>query len=90
LEWPIVFIPWAVEGMFPSSRSLAEDTVGGDAEERRLFYVAVTRAKDDLVVFAPQMRFMRDGGAFRCTPSRFVTEIPRHLLPSVVPRHSRY
>lgn len=83
LEWPIVFIPWAVEGLFPSSRSLAEDTVGGDAEERRLFYVAVTRAKDDLVVFTPQMRFMRDGGCFPCSPSRFVNEIPRHLLPSV-------
>jgi len=43
-----------------------------------------------LVVFTPQMRFMRDGGSFRCTPSRFVTEIPRHLLPPVGGRYARY
>lgn len=77
LEWPVVFVIWASEGMFPSGRSLgdAED----DAEERRLFYVAVTRAKDELVLCAPEMRRTRDGGVFFCRPSRFIKELPRGL-----------
>ncbi len=80
LEWPVVFIPWAVEGMFPSSRSLADDGGDGEAEERRLFYVAVTRARDALMVFTPWGRATRDGGFFHCEPSRFVTEVPRRLF----------
>jgi DNA helicase-2/ATP-dependent DNA helicase PcrA len=77
LEWPVVFVIWAVEGMFPSSRSVGE--AENDAEERRLFYVAVTRAKDELVLCAPGMRRTRDGGVFYCKPSRFVKELPRGL-----------
>jgi DNA helicase-2/ATP-dependent DNA helicase PcrA len=77
LEWPVVFVIWAAEGMFPSSRSMGE--AENDAEERRLFYVAVTRAKDELVLCAPEMRRTRDGGAFFCRPSRFIKEIPRGL-----------
>lgn len=50
-----------------------------DAEERRLFYVAVTRAKDELVLCAPEMRRTRDGGVFFCKPSRFIKELPRGL-----------
>ena len=49
-------------------------------EERRLFYVAVTRAKDCLFLFAPQVRKMSDGGMFPVNPSVFVKEIPSHLL----------
>ncbi len=89
LEWPVVFIPWAVEGMFPSSRSLADDTTDGEAEERRLFYVAVTRARDELAVFTPRLRFTRDGGCYPCVPSRFVTEVPEHLLARQTARHRR-
>jgi len=77
LEWPVVFVIWAAEGMFPSSRSLGE--AENDAEERRLFYVAVTRAKDELVLCAPGMRRTRDGGVFFCKPSRFIKELPRGL-----------
>jgi len=78
LEWPVVFVIWAVEGMFPSGRSV--DDAENDAEERRLFYVAVTRAKDELVLCAPAMRRSRDGGIFYCKPSRFIKELPRGLV----------
>jgi len=78
LEWKIVFVIWLAEGMFPSSRSLGE--AESDDEERRLFYVAVTRAKDELVLCAPEIRRMRDGGIFFCKPSRFIKEIPRELV----------
>lgn len=78
LEWPIVIILWAVEGMFPSSRSIAEEA--DDYEERRLFYVAVTRAKERLHIMVPRMRYLHNGGAMPCELSRFVREIPQHLL----------
>ena len=78
LEWPVVFVIWASESMFPSSKAV--ESSSDDSEERRLFYVAVTRAKDELVIASPSMRVMRDGSTFFCKPSRFVKEIPRSLL----------
>ncbi len=92
LEWPVVLIPWAVDGMFPSSKSLAaegdaeegdESGAAGLAEERRLFYVAVTRARDSLTLFTPQTRMMYDGGVIPCEPSRFIREVPEGLFESV-------
>ena len=76
LEWPVVIVLWATEGMFPSARSLQE-SAEGEAEERRLFYVAATRAKDELVLCVPEYRRMRDGGGMFCQASRFVEELPR-------------
>ena len=78
LEWPIVFIIWANDEMFPSPRSVGEQ--GDDSEERRLFYVAVTRAKKHLEIFMPNVRKAFDGGMVPCHPSRFVKEIPQNLL----------
>ena len=75
----MVFILWASEGMFPSPRALTEGDEG-DAEERRLFYVAVTRAKDELVICAPEVRRAREGGLIHCPASRFIEEIPASLL----------
>lgn len=75
LEWPVVIVIWLVEGMFPSSRSLQDSPDGGE-EERRLFYVAVTRAKDELALCVPECRRMRDGGVMGCLPSRYIDELP--------------
>jgi DNA helicase-2/ATP-dependent DNA helicase PcrA len=75
LEWPVVIVLWACEGMFPSARTLQESD-GGEAEERRLFYVAVTRAKDELCFCVPEVRRTREGGVIYSPPSRFIREIP--------------
>ncbi len=82
LEWRVVLVPWVVEGMFPSARSLAENPLGHE-EERRLFYVAITRARDELIFGVPELRQMRDGGIMFCKPSRFLEEIPKGLLQEV-------
>ena len=82
LEWKVVFVLWATEGMFPAARALTENEEGA-AEERRLFYVAVTRAKDELFLCVPEVRRARDGGIQYCRPSRFVGEIPKELLREV-------
>lgn len=84
LEWPAVIVLWATDGMFPSSRSLNESD-GGEAEERRLFYVAVTRAKDELFLCVPEVRRARDGGVMFCQPSRFVEELPQGLVNRIRP-----
>ncbi len=83
LEWPVVIIPWVVEGMFPSARSMEEGY--GEAEERRLFYVAVTRAKDEVCFCVPQVQRRRDGGVRALEPSRFLQELPVDLVEEDVP-----
>ncbi|HWB58976.1 MAG TPA: ATP-dependent helicase, partial [Chthoniobacteraceae bacterium] len=78
LEWKVVFVIWMSDGMFPSSRSLESD----DAieEERRLFYVAVTRAKDELYLTYPCLRPNAGYGEMLQRPSRFLGEVPKELL----------
>lgn len=75
LEWSVVFIIWLAEGKFPSFRSLSEAGGQGEEEERRLFYVAVTRAKDQLYLCYPQIAPDRGGRVTLQTPSRFLTEL---------------
>jgi len=77
LEWKAVFVLFVNEDMFPSKKSVEES---GDAEERRLFYVAVTRAEDELFLCSPMVRRQHDGGMIFLDPSRFLTEIPEDLL----------
>ena len=75
LEFGVVFVIMLCEGLFPSARSLEVDE---DAEEeRRLFYVAVTRAKDEVYLSYPLVRATPGGGHERIQePSRFLREIP--------------
>jgi DNA helicase-2/ATP-dependent DNA helicase PcrA len=77
MEWPVVVLPWLSEGMFPSAKATEEGRLD---EERRLFYVAVTRAKDHLCMFAPEVRRTADGGMFPVNVSAFAKEIPRDLI----------
>jgi len=77
LEWKVVFVLFMCEDMFPSKKAIEEND---DTEERRLFYVAVTRAKDDLFICVPRIRRQRDGGIYFLEPSRFIKEIPGELL----------
>jgi DNA helicase-2/ATP-dependent DNA helicase PcrA len=78
LEFQTVFVIWLTDGMFPSSRSLTTRDVL--EEERRLFYVAITRARDELYLTYPQMRLSGGYGDVFQRPSRFVQEIPNELL----------
>ncbi len=77
LEWKAVFIIWAAEGKFPSPRSLRE--IESEEEERRLWYVALTRAKDELYITYPLLMTDFNRQTVLQKPSRFVTECPAAL-----------
>jgi DNA helicase-2/ATP-dependent DNA helicase PcrA len=71
LEFDIVFVPGMEEDMFPHKRSVAENNL---AEERRVCYVAVTRAKSHLYLSGSQIR-VGDGAPLRTIPSRFLVDM---------------
>ena len=80
LEFDAVFVIMLCDGMFPSTRSM--ESTEGEEEERRLFYVAVTRAKNELYLTYPLIRggFGNSGSDMFQSPSRFLSEIPKDLL----------
>jgi DNA helicase-2/ATP-dependent DNA helicase PcrA len=80
LEFEIVFVIMLCDGMFPSARS--SESNDGEEEERRLFYVSITRAKNELYLTYPQIRggFGASGADTYQSPSRFLSEIPKALL----------
>ncbi|HXM32050.1 MAG TPA: UvrD-helicase domain-containing protein [Chthoniobacterales bacterium] len=78
LEYHTVFVIWLTDGMFPSTRSL--ETRDAIEEERRLFYVAITRARDELYLTFPHMRLNAGYGDMFQRPSRFLKEIPPQLV----------
>jgi DNA helicase II / ATP-dependent DNA helicase PcrA len=80
LEFDAVFVIMLCDGLFPSSRSAETDE--GEEEERRLFYVAITRAKNELYLSYPMIRagFGNSAADSIQRPSRFLDEIPGDLL----------
>lgn len=77
LEWDSVFIIHALDGFFPSLRSADSDE--SLEEERRLMYVAVTRAKNNLFVTYPMNIYERESGRTLSKPSRFISNITPNL-----------
>lgn len=78
LEFPVVFIAGVEEGLIPHQRSVDENN-GDVEEERRLFYVAITRARDKLLI-SSCMKRRKMQSIIECTPSRFLDEIPANLV----------
>ena len=78
LEFPVVFITGLETGILPHYRSLEE--VGGIEEERRLFYVGVTRAKESLFLSYAFRRALYSGAGGVSSPSEFLADLPPHLL----------
>lgn len=76
LEFDLVFVPGLEDGLFPSGRSL--DERDGAEEERRLFYVAITRAKKELILCYAKTRFVF-GDYQQSMPSRFLKELPSDI-----------
>ncbi|MCW8963837.1 MAG: DNA helicase II [Gammaproteobacteria bacterium] len=83
LEFPLVFLCGLEEGLFPHSRS-SEDS-GRLEEERRLCYVGITRAREELVMSYAESRTLHGSESFQQV-SRFVNEIPANLLHEIRPR----
>lgn len=79
LEFPVVFIAGAEEGLMPHARAVEEGGDNAIEEERRLFYVAVTRAQQRLFISACKTR-RKMNNSLECEPSRFLDEIPSHLV----------
>jgi DNA helicase II / ATP-dependent DNA helicase PcrA len=80
LEWKAVFLIWLVDGQFPNGRILETDDQDMLEEERRLFYVALTRAKDKLYLTYPMMNPKSYNGDYVCRPSQFLEDFPQELV----------
>jgi len=75
LEWSAVFLIWLCEGRFPSPKATSPED---EEEERRLFYVSSTRARDELYMLCPGSSSGYDGLSF-FNPSRFILELPQDV-----------
>jgi DNA helicase-2/ATP-dependent DNA helicase PcrA len=80
LEWKVVFLIWLTDGQFPNGRILEADDEAALEEERRLFYVALTRAKDDLYLSYPMMNPKSYTGDIITRPSRFLEDFPGEMV----------
>jgi DNA helicase-2/ATP-dependent DNA helicase PcrA len=76
-----VFIIWVAEGRFPGPMSVGADEI---EEERRLMYVASTRARDELYLSYPIHMFDRAMGFVMGRPSRFLEDLSAEILPTAV------
>jgi len=86
LEFPVVFIAGAEEGIIPHEKSISSlsdmENLAALEEERRLFYVAITRARDKLIITSCQKRDSFSEASSERSPSPFLAEIPPHLIES--------
>lgn len=81
LEWKVVFVIWLLDGQFPPVRSWYDEPVL--EEERRLFYVAVTRAKDQLTMLYPVEHYHHGAQQILTQPCRFIRSIPQPALTAL-------
>lgn len=89
LEFPVVYLAGMEDGLFPSFMTIASDDPMEIEEERRLAYVGITRAKEDLTLTCAKSRMLR--GETQYNPvSRFVREIPKELMDNTLPPSRRY
>lgn len=79
LEWKIVFVIFLGEGLFPHYRVISSGDMDDMEEETRLFYVAITRAEDQLYLTYPRYNGHSYDSQF-CPPSRFLTTLPEELF----------
>ena len=86
LEFPVVFVIGVAENLFPLKRAVEEGDV---EEERRLFYVAVTRAKDELYMVQPKVA-MQGGSPVLLKPSRFIKEVSNDVYEISENKPRRY
>ena len=77
LEWNTVFIPWVLDGKFPPNKALVDEE--HIEEERRLIYVAITRAKEHLYLLYPIDIFDRESGMVLGSPSRFLDSVEEQI-----------
>lgn len=80
LEYKVVFVIWLTDGMFPNGRIIEADDEAMMEEERRLFYVAITRAKDELYLTYPQINPRSYSGEILQAPSRFLDDCPKEMM----------
>lgn len=84
LEFPVVYLAGMEDGLFPGYMSIVSDDADDLEEERRLAYVGITRAKEDLTLTCAKQRMQRGEVQYNAV-SRFVKEIPLDLLDQYTP-----
>jgi DNA helicase-2/ATP-dependent DNA helicase PcrA len=84
LEFPLVFMVGMEDGLFPHQRSV-QDAADRLEEERRLCYVGMTRAREQLYISYAEVRRMH-GSESHSRPSRFIDEMPAELMEEIRPR----
>ena len=91
LEFPLVYLAGMEDGLFPGMMSISSDDRSELEEERRLCYVGITRAKEELVLTGARMRMVNGETRYSKT-SRFIEEIPEEFLDKEVlePRVSKW
>jgi DNA helicase-2/ATP-dependent DNA helicase PcrA len=87
LEYDVVFVIGLADGQFPGRRAIESGDV---EEERRLFYVAVTRAKNELYLCYPKVAMRAGPGGMLLEPSRFLKEVDASLYETLKPRRQSF